>query len=45
MVMNEKVKEAESRNNEAHKAKCQNSNEANKRRHKSMENKAVSKAS
>ena len=44
---NEKVKEAVSRKKDAHKAICQNSNEENKRRHKSMKNKvkkAVSKA-
>ena len=41
---NEEVKEAVSRRKEAHKAMCQNSTEENKRRCKSMKNKAVSKA-
>ena len=41
---NEEVNEAVSRKKEAHKAMCQNSTEENKRRHKSMKNKAVSKA-
>ena len=37
---NEDVKEAVSRRKEAHKAMCQNSSEENKRRYKSMKNKA-----
>ena len=41
---NEDVKEAVSRKKEAHKAMCQNSAEENKWRHKSMKNKALSKA-
>ena len=44
---NEKVKVAFSRMKDAHKAMCQNSTEENKRRHKSLKNKAkkaVSKA-
>ena len=41
---NEEAKEAVSRMKEAHKAMCQNSTEENKRRHKSMKNKALSKA-
>ena len=39
-----KVKEAVSRKKDAHKAMRQNSTEENKRRYKSMKNKAVSKA-
>ena len=38
---NEGVKEAVSKNKEAHKAICQNNAEANKRRYKSMRNKAM----
>ena len=44
---NEEMKEADSRKKEAHKAMCQNNTEKNKRRYKSMKNKAkkaVSKA-
>ena len=44
---NEEVKEAVSKKTEVHKAMCQNSTEENKRRYKSMKNKAskaVSKA-
>ena len=37
---NEEVKEAVSRKKDAHKAMCQNSTEGNKRRYKSMKNKA-----
>ena len=37
---NKEVKEAVSRKKEAHKAMCQNSSEENKRRYKSMKNKA-----
>ena len=37
------MKEAVSRKNEAHKAMCQNSTEENKKRYKSMKNKAASK--
>ena len=37
---NEEVKEADSRKKEAHKAMCHNNTEENKRRHKSMKNKA-----
>ena len=40
----EEVKEAVSRKKDAHKAMCQKSTEENKRRYKSMKNKAVSKA-
>ena len=38
------MKEAVSRKKEAHKAMCKNSTEENKRRYKSMKNKAVPKA-
>ena len=37
---NKAVKEAVSRKKDAHKAMCQNSTEENKRRYKSMKNKA-----
>ena len=40
---NEEVKEAASRKNGAHKMMCENSAEENKRKHKSMKNKAFSK--
>ena len=40
MVSNKEVKEPVSREKEAHKAMFQNSTEENKRRHKSMKNKA-----
>ena len=45
--LNEEVKEAVSRKKDAHKAMCQDNTEGNKRRYKSMKNKArkaVSKA-
>ena len=38
------MKEAVSRKKDTHNAMCQNNTEENKRRHKSMRNKAVSKA-
>ena len=38
---NEEVKEAVSKKKEVHKAMCQNSTEENKRRYKSMKNKAI----
>ena len=41
---NEDMKEAVSRKKDAYKAMCQHNTEENKRRHKSMKNKAVSKA-
>ena len=39
------MKEAVSRKKESHKAMCQNSTEENRRRHKSMKNKANKAAS
>ena len=41
---NEDVKEAVSRKKDAHKAICQDNIKENKRRYKSMKNKAISKA-
>ena len=38
------MKKAASRKKDAHKTMCHNSTEENKRRHKSMKNKAISKA-